>query len=65
MVEFIYISTPPLYKISMKNHVEYAWTDEELREKIGNSKNVTIQRFKGLGEMNFDSTMGNYNESRN
>lgn len=49
----VYIALPPLYKISMKNHVEYAWTDEELREKIGNSKNVTIQRFKGLGEMNF------------
>ncbi len=49
----VYIALPPLYKISIKNHVEYAWTDEELREKIGNSKNVTIQRFKGLGEMNF------------
>lgn len=49
----VYIALPPLYKITMKNHVEYAWTDEELREKIGNSKNVTIQRFKGLGEMNF------------
>lgn len=49
----VYIALPPLYKITMKNHVEYAWTDEELREKIGNSKNVIIQRFKGLGEMNF------------
>ena len=48
----IYIATPPLYKISFKNVVEYAWTDEELRNKIGNQRNVTIQRYKGLGEMN-------------
>ena len=48
----VYIATPPLYKISTKNNIDYAWTDEELRDKIGNQKNVTIQRYKGLGEMN-------------
>ena len=48
----IYIATPPLYKITIKNNISYAWTDEELREKIGNQKNVQIQRYKGLGEMN-------------
>ena len=48
----IYIATPPLYKISTKNSMEYAWSDEELRDKIANQKNVTIQRYKGLGEMN-------------
>ena len=47
----VYIATPPLYKISSKSGVEYAWTDDELREKI-NKKNVQIQRYKGLGEMN-------------
>lgn len=48
----VYIARPPLYKISTKNSIEYAWTDEELREKVGNQRNVTIQRYKGLGEMN-------------
>ena len=47
----VYIATPPLYKITYKNVVEYAWSDEELREKI-QEKNAQIQRYKGLGEMN-------------
>ena len=49
---YVFIATPPLYKITIKSVVEYAWTDEELRNKIGNHKNVQIQRYKGLGEMN-------------
>ncbi|MDD3348765.1 MAG: toprim domain-containing protein, partial [Bacilli bacterium] len=51
---YIYIALPPLYKISGKNIIEYAWTDEELKIKAGNYKNINIQRFKGLGEMNKD-----------
>ncbi len=47
----VYIATPPLYKITYKSNIEYAWTDEELREKI-QKRNVQIQRYKGLGEMN-------------
>ena len=47
----VYIATPPLYKITYKNVVEYAWSDEELREKI-QKKNAQTQRYKGLGEMN-------------
>ena len=50
----VYIALPPLYKISTKNKIEYAWTDEELKDKISSTKNYTIQRFKGLGEMNFE-----------
>ena len=49
---YVYIATPPLYKLTTKNGIDYAWTDEELRDKIGNQKNVQIQRYKGLGEMN-------------
>ncbi len=50
----VFIAMPPLYKISSKNKVEYAWTDEELKEKIDNLKQYEIQRYKGLGEMNYD-----------
>lgn len=55
----IYIALPPLYKVSKgtgKNEiVEYAWEEEELRQAIKKvGKGYTIQRYKGLGEMNAD-----------
>lgn len=57
----VYIALPPLYKISNKNTIEYAWTDDELEELTKRIKNYNIQRFKGLGEMNsgqlWDTTM--------
>ncbi len=57
----VYIATPPLYKVSTKSGIEYAWTDDELRQKIARTKNAQIQRYKGLGEMNaeqlWDTTM--------
>lgn len=50
----LYIAMPPLYKISRGKEIEYAWSDSELKEKIKNKTGHTIQRYKGLGEMNAD-----------
>lgn len=52
----VYIATPPLYLIKKGAKSEYAW-DEKDRERItqefaADGKGVTIQRYKGLGEMN-------------
>lgn len=49
----IYIGMPPLYKISEKSGDKYAYDDEELTKILETcGKNYTLQRFKGLGEMN-------------
>ena len=51
----LYIALPPLFKIDYgKNkEVEYAYTVEEMQEKI-KGKKCEVQRYKGLGEMNAD-----------
>ncbi|WP_427902734.1 DNA topoisomerase subunit B [Metamycoplasma alkalescens] len=51
---FVYIAMPPLYKISSGKKVDYAYNDaqkEEILAKIEDNKNISIQRYKGLGEM--------------
>ena len=48
----LYLAQPPLYKISSGKNIDYAYTDEELKEKT-TGKKCGIQRYKGLGEMNF------------
>lgn len=49
----VYIGVPPLYKISKKNEVKYAYSDEQLRQIAEDfGKGYDIQRYKGLGEMN-------------
>lgn len=51
----VYLAQPPLYKLSKKGMTDiYCYTDEEMEEnlsKIGRD-GISIQRYKGLGEMN-------------
>lgn len=51
---FIYSAMPPLYKISAGQKHYYAYSDEEKDKIIKElkTKNFTVQRYKGLGEMN-------------
>ena len=54
---YIYLAQPPLYKISQGKRVEYAYSDEELQkilETFSKSSKPNIQRYKGLGEMNYE-----------
>jgi len=53
---FLYIAQPPLYRISTGKVTRYAQTDKELERvaKEFTTRNVSVQRFKGLGEMNAD-----------
>jgi DNA gyrase subunit B len=53
---YLYIAQPPLYRISTGKVTKYAQTERE-RDKVikeFNVKNLSVQRFKGLGEMNAD-----------
>ena len=54
---YLYIATPPLYKCSKGNNTEYCWTDQQVRQFIdryagGDERQIKLQRYKGLGEMN-------------
>lgn len=52
---YIYIAQPPLYKVQKGKRIEYCYSEDELEkimDEIGRDTNVSLQRYKGLGEMN-------------
>jgi len=49
----LYIALPPLFKITNGKSIDYAYSIEEMKEKVAGKK-CEIQRYKGLGEMNAD-----------
>ena len=53
---YVYLATPPLYLVKRGKEEEYCWTDAQRSEAVvrmgkGTGKGVTVQRYKGLGEM--------------
>ena len=48
----VYMGMPPLYKVQKGSSVIYAYDDEELAKVTKGMKGYTLQRYKGLGEMN-------------
>lgn len=48
----VYIGMPPLYRVARGARLDYAYDDAQLKTLTKGARNYTIQRYKGLGEMN-------------
>ena len=50
----LYLAQPPLYKVTKDKNIYYLYTEKELEQflKEHDNKNIKMQRYKGLGEMN-------------
>ena len=52
---YVYVAQPPLYRVQRGNMIKYAYSDEELEAlKAEFGEKVSLQRYKGLGEMDPD-----------